>query len=199
MKLDHPPLFLASKSPRRQELLSACGIAFQLIDVNVEEIYPDDMAIEDVPEYLARIKAEAAIPHLKNEELVIAADSVVILDDMIYGKPTSEDEAIEMLKALAGHHHLVITGVFIGNHLRGEGFSDFTSVWLKPMSEEEIRYYVQTCSPMDKAGSYGIQDWIGWAKVSHIEGSYANVMGLPVHKVYETLANWNKNKLPIER
>lgn len=191
MKLNHPPLFLASKSPRRQELLSSTGIEFNLIDVDVEEIHPDDMDIEDVPEYLARLKAEAAIPLLKHDELVIAADSVVILEDRIYGKPASEEEAIEMITALAGKHHLVITGVFIGNHHRGEGFSDFTSVWLAPMTPEEIAYYVRECSPMDKAGSYGIQDWIGWAKVSRIEGSFANVMGLPVHKVYDVLANWN--------
>ncbi len=191
MKLKHPPLFLASKSPRRQELLSLAGIEFSLIDVDVEEIHPVDMDIEDVPEYLARLKAEAAMPLLKNDELVIAADSVVILHDRIYGKPASEEEAIEMISALAGKHHLVITGVFIGNHSRGEGFSDFTSVWLDPMTTEEITYYIRTCSPMDKAGSYGIQDWIGWAKVSRIEGSYANVMGLPVHKVYEVLSAWN--------
>lgn len=192
MQLKHPPLYLASKSPRRQELLSSAGIKFSLIDVDVAEIHPVDMAIEDVPEYLARLKAEAALPLLKNDDLVIAADSVVIMNDRIYGKPDSEDEAIEMISALAGHHHLVITGVFIGNHQRGEGFSDFTSVWLAPMTTEEITYYVRECSPMDKAGSYGIQDWIGWTKVSRIEGSYANVMGLPVHKVYDVLSKWNE-------
>ena len=139
-------------------------------------------------------KAEAAIPLVNNDDLVIAADSVVILNDKIYGKPASEQEAVEMISALSGQHHLVITGVFIGNHVRGEGFSDFTSVWLEPMSEEEILHYVRRWSPMDKAGSYGIQDWIGWAKVSRIEGSYANVMGLPVHKVYDVLATWNDEK-----
>lgn len=191
MKLHHPPLFLASKSPRRRELLNAAGITYSLVDVDVEEVHPADMDIEDVPEYLARIKAEAAIPMLQGDDLVIAADSVVIMDDRIFGKPANKAEATEMISALAGRHHLVITGVFIGNHKRGEGFSDFTSVWLNPMSDAEIEHYIDTWSPFDKAGSYGIQDWIGWAKVARIEGSYANVMGLPVHKVYEVLANWN--------
>src|SRR6187549_1366383 len=116
MKLHHPPLYLASKSPRRQELLKAAGIEFKLIDVDVEEDFPDDMDIEDVPEYLARKKAEAAIPLLDGTSLVLAADSVVILHDKIFGKPVDEAEAIEMISLLAGHHHLVITGVFIGNH-----------------------------------------------------------------------------------
>lgn len=189
-KLHHPPLFLASKSPRRQELLRAAGIEFKLIDVDVEEDFPEDMDVEDVPKYLARKKAEAAIPLIDSESLVLTADSVVIMQDKIFGKPADEAEAIEMISLLAGHHHLVITGVFIGNHNNGVGFSDYTSVWLEPMSKEEIEYYVRTSPPLDKAGAYGIQDWIGWAKVSRIEGSYANVMGLPVHQVYETLKNW---------
>jgi septum formation protein len=188
--LHHPPLFLASKSPRRQELLRAAGIEFKLIDIDVEEDFPDDMDVEDVPEYLARKKAETAILLIDAESLVLTADSVVIMQDKIFGKPADEAEAIEMISLLAGQHHLVITGVFIGGHNNGVGFSDYTSVWLEPMSREEIVYYVKTSPPLDKAGAYGIQDWIGWAKVSRIEGSYANVMGLPVHQVYETLKNW---------
>jgi septum formation protein len=114
----------------------------------------------------------------------------VVLENQIFGKPVDAKEAFEMIQALAGHHHLVITGVFIGNHMQGISFSDYTSVWLEPMSATEIDFYVSQFSPLDKAGSYGIQDWIGWAKVSRIEGSYANVMGLPIHKVYEALQNW---------
>jgi septum formation protein len=190
MLTKYPPLFLASKSPRRQELLKAAGIPFQLIDVDVEENHPPDMEVEDIPEYLARKKATAAIPLVDKDSLVLAADSVVILNNLIYGKPANADEAKEMIAALAGKHHLVITGVFIGNHSKGIGFSDFTSVWLDEMSLEEISYYVDNFPPLDKAGAYGIQDWIGWAKVSRIEGSYANVMGLPVHKVYKELVEW---------
>jgi septum formation protein len=191
MQLTHPPLYLASKSPRRQELLKAAGIQFTLIDIDVEETHPIDMEVEDIPLYLAKKKAEAAIPLIDQEGLILAADSVVILDAKVYGKPSNKDEAIEMIAALAGRHHLVITGVFIGNHSRGVGFSDYTSVWLEPMTLEEIEHYVTVSPPLDKAGAYGIQDWIGWTKVSRIEGSYANVMGLPVHLVYENLLKWN--------
>ncbi len=192
MQLDHPPLYLASKSPRRQELLKAAGIPFQLIDVDVEENYPEDMVVEDVPEFLARKKATAAIPLVPHDGIVLAADSIVILDNIVFGKPLDKSEAMEMLSKLEGRHHLVITGVFLGNHARGVGFSEFTSVWIEPMTPEEIAYYVHTFPPLDKAGSYGIQDWLGWSKVSRIEGSYANVMGLPIHKVYDALNNWNK-------
>jgi len=194
MTLNHPPLYLASKSPRRQELLRAAGIEFEMIDVNVEEIYPPDMAIEDIPEYLARKKAEAAIPLLKDDGLVLAADSIVILHDTVFGKPLDAEEAKKMISLLSGHHHLVITGVFVGNHAEGISFSDYTSVWIATMTPAEIDFYVDTCSPLDKAGSYGIQDWLGWTKVSRIEGSFANVMGLPVHKVYEVLKNWKTKK-----
>ncbi len=191
MLSDHPPLYLASKSPRRQELLKAAGIPFKMIDIDVEENHPIDMEVEDIPLYLARKKAEAAILMIDHQSLVLTADSVVILDAKVYGKPSTKDEAIDMIAALSGRHHLVITGVFIGNHNRGVGFSDYTSVWLDPLTREEIEYYVMTFPPLDKAGAYGIQDWIGWTKVSRIEGSYANVMGLPIHKVYETLRTWN--------
>ena len=188
---EHPPVYLASKSPRRQDLLRSAGIHFQLIDIDVAEDYPEEMEVEDVPLFLARKKAEAAIPLIPQDSLVLAADSIVIVDNRVFGKPANETEAFDMISQLAGRHHLVITGVFIGNTFRGIGFSDYISVWLSTMSVAEIDYYVKTFPPLDKAGAYGIQDWIGWAKISRIEGSYANVMGLPVHKVYDTLATWN--------
>lgn len=187
MQSTNPKLFLASKSPRRQELLQAAQIPFELVDVNVEENYPEEMEIEDIPEYLARKKAEAAIPLVGEHDLVLAADSVVILHDTVFGKPLNAEEAKKMIGMLAGHHHLVITGVFIGNRHSGTSFSDYTSVWIEPMTKNEIEYYVDHFSPLDKAGSYGIQDWLGWTKVSRIEGSFANVMGLPVHRVYAAL------------
>lgn len=190
MLLKHPPLFLASKSPRRQDLLKVAGIEFMVIDIDVAEDHPADMMVEDIPEFLARKKAEAAIPLIDKASLVLAADSLVILNNKIYGKPANEEEAIEMISALAGHHHLVITGVFIGGHARGMSFSDYTSVWIDEMTKDEIKHYVTTSPPLDKAGAYGIQDWIGWIKVSRIEGSYANVMGLPVHRVYQALMEW---------
>jgi len=190
MLITHPPLLLASKSPRRQELLRAAGIDFKLIDVDVEENYPEDMNVELVPEFLARKKAEAAIPLIETGHLILAADSVVIFDDTIFGKPIDRDDAIEMISTIAGQKHLVITGVFLCNKSKGIGFSEYTYVWIEPMTDEEIGYYVDHFLPLDKAGSYGIQDWIGWTKVSRIEGSYANVMGLPVQRVYEELRQW---------
>lgn len=190
--LKHPPLYLASKSLRRQELLQKADIQYELLDINVEEDYPEGMAAEDVPEYLARKKAEAAIPLIHDEHLILAADSIVILDHTVFGKPADEAEAERMLNLLAGKHHLVITGVFIGNRHKGISFSDYTSVWLDKMSPAEIQFYIRECAPLDKAGAYGIQDWIGWTKVSRIEGSFANVMGLPIHRVYEELAKWEE-------
>ncbi len=190
MSIKFPKVYLASKSPRRHELLKMAGIPFEWIDVDVEETYPDDMPIEEVPEFLARKKAEAAIPLMPGEGLVLGADCVVILKDTIFGKPADAAEAKQMLHLLSGNHHLVISGVFLGNASRGISFSDYTSVWIDKMTEEEIDYYVTNFAPMDKAGSYGIQDWLGWTKVSRIEGSFANVMGLPIHRVYEELKKW---------
>lgn len=192
MLLNHPPLVLASKSPRRQELLRAAGIDFTTLELDVEEIYPEDMELELVPEFLARIKAEAAIPLINADQLILAADSVVIMNGEVYGKPVDRAHAIDMITNLAGHKHLVITGVFLCDHHRGLGFSEFTYVWIDEMTKEEVEYYVDHQKPFDKAGAYGIQDWIGWSKVSRIEGSYSNVMGLPVQRVYYELQNWGK-------
>jgi septum formation protein len=196
MPQHHPRVYLASKSPRRQELLRSANIDFELLDVEVEEIYPDNLPAEEIAEYLARKKAEAAIPLLKEDGLVLAADSIVILHNTVFGKPADAEEAKQMVGMLAGHNHLVITGVFIGNHQQGVSFSDYTSVWIAPMTPEEIDFYVAMYKPLDKAGAYGIQDWLGWAKVERIEGSFANVMGLPVHKVYATLQSWNSKNTP---
>lgn len=189
--LNHPPLLLASKSPRRSELLKAAGIEFDLIDVNVVEDFPEDMEVAEVPLFLAKKKAEAAIPILPPNHMLLAADSVVIVDDKIYNKAATKEEAMEMIRMIAGRHHLVITGVFLCDAHIGVGFSEHTLVWIEDMSDDEIEYYIDLQRPFDKAGAYGIQDWIGCAKISRIEGSYSNVMGLPVHRVYEELKNWN--------
>jgi len=187
-----PPLLLASKSPRRQDLLRWAGMDFKLIDVDVEETYPAHLKSELVPEYLARKKAEAALSWMEPGFVILAADSVVIQDGSIFGKPENKLDAMEMLQKLAGRFHLVVTGVFICNEKKQLGFSEKTNVWIESMSLSEIEYYVDHFLPLDKAGSYGIQDWIGWVKVSRIEGSYSNVMGLPVHRVYEELNKWDE-------
>ncbi len=191
MIMDHPPLFLASKSPRRQELLRAAGFTFEILDLDVPEDFPPDMVVEEIPEFLARKKAENAIPRIPAESVVITADSIVVLDNIVFGKPSTPEDAIRMISTLTGRQHLVITGVFIGGRKKGISFVDYTSVWLEPMTLREIEYYVTHFPPLDKAGAYGIQDWIGWTRVSRLEGSYANVMGLPVHKVYDVLKSWN--------
>ncbi|MEP6647378.1 MAG: Maf family nucleotide pyrophosphatase [Saprospiraceae bacterium] len=194
MHLIQPPLLLASKSPRRQDLLRAAGIDFKLLNVDVEEDYPDEMEVLLVPEFLARKKAEAALSCIEPGHIILAADSVVIKNGEIFGKPKDRDHAIEMTKLLAGHPHLVITGVCICDNEKTISFSEHTHVWIDPMTQDEIEYYIDHFMPLDKAGSYGIQDWIGWVKVSRIEGSYANVMGLPVHKVYQVIRDWMKDK-----
>lgn len=190
MEFTHPPVFLASRSPRRQELLRAADIPFTLVDVDVDESFPPEMFVEDVPEYIARKKAEAALPLIPADGLILCADSVVLLDNRVYGKPASRDEAVQMLEELSGQRHLVITGVFMGNHRKAISFADYTSVWMDRIHRDEIPYYVDTYRPFDKAGAYGIQEWIGWTRITRIEGSYANVMGLPVHRVYDTLRRW---------
>lgn len=183
-------MWLASKSPRRQEILRAADISFQLLDIQVEEDFPDDMAAEKVASFLAQKKAVEAITLVPADHTVLTADSVVILDNVIYGKAESREEAFEMIRVLSGRQHLVITGVCL---MRGDQklvFDDHTKVWLEPMTDDEIYFYIEKEKPFDKAGAYGIQDWIGWVKVSRIEGSFANVMGLPVHKVYQALQQW---------
>lgn len=186
----HPTVLLASKSPRRQELLRIAGIDFTVLDLDVPETYPVDLEVEAVPKYLAQKKADAALPYIKENQVILAADSIVIMDGIILGKPVDRHHAIEMITSLAGHKHLVITGVFFCNSKNSKGFSEHTYVWIDTMTQAEIEYYVDTYKPFDKAGAYGIQDWIGWTKVSRIEGSYSNVMGLPVQRVYKELQNW---------
>jgi septum formation protein len=190
LPFNHPPVYLASRSPRRQELLRAAGIPFTLVDIDIDESFPPDMVVEDVPEFIARKKAEAVLPDIPADAVVICADSVVLHNSRVYGKPASRDEAVQMLEELSGHRHTVITGVFIGDHARAVSFADYTSVWMDRLHRDEIDYYIDHYRPFDKAGAYGIQEWVGWTRINRIEGSYANVMGLPVHRVYETLRRW---------
>ena len=185
MIVNHP-LILASKSPRRQQLLADLGLEFSIKVKDTDEIYPDDLAKEKVPEYLAKLKAEAFLGEL-NDEILITSDTIVLLENEILGKPKDREDAFLMLKKLSGKMHLVITGVCLLSTAKEACFSDVTKVYFKPISDEEIRYYLDRFKPYDKAGSYGIQEWIGMTAIEKIEGSYFNVMGLPVHRVYEEL------------
>ncbi len=180
-------IILGSGSPRRKELLANLGFTFEVRTKDTDESYPSKMTCEEVPTFLAKQKANALLPELSNDELLICADTVVILDNQILGKPANKEEAIAMLNSLSGNKHDVITGVFIGNSKKQLVFSEKTAVTFNKLSQTDINHYVDNYQPFDKAGSYGIQEWIGAIGITKIIGSYANVMGLPTHKVYELL------------
>lgn len=181
-------LILASHSPRRKELLAGCGLQFTLADnYEVDERYPDDLPVDEVAAYLSRLKSESFPRELSDGEVLITADTVVLLQDRILGKPSGREGAIGMLRDLSGRNHRVITGVTLRRRDGIETFDSRTEVWFKPLTEEEIRYYVDTFQPYDKAGAYGIQEWIGYVGIERIEGSFYNVMGLPVQKLIARL------------
>jgi septum formation protein len=196
-------LILASNSPRRRELLGGLGIEFEVrVMPGIDESYPS-MPASDVAGFIAEKKAQAYLPHLRDDELLITADTVVIVDDEILGKPADAADAHRMLRLLSGRTHQVITGVCIATNgdarysrdARESGdskvsFSVSTDVTFKPLSEEEIDYYVTHYRPFDKAGAYGIQEWIGYIGVTGLRGSYFNVMGLPVQRIYQELTKF---------
>jgi septum formation protein len=183
-------LILASQSPRRRQLLEQAGFNFEVRVNPIDESYPADMPVEEIAAFLARAKAEAARGFIQGDEIVLAADSVVILGNTVYGKPEDAEDARRILRALSGNAHRVITGVCLLSLQQERVFSGESKVFFAPLSEEEIDYYVHTCQPFDKAGAYAIQEWIGLCKIRHIEGTYANVMGLPVDLLYEELRRW---------
>jgi len=183
-------IILASKSPRRSFLLKEAGVEFEVRTREVDESYPPEMPVDEVAEFLAKKKADGVSDFIENEEIIITSDTVVILNGVIYGKPKDDADAIRMLRKISGTMHRVITGVCIRSKEKEVSFSDIAEVYISDMTDEEIRYYIDKCQPFDKAGSYGIQEWLGYVKVARINGSYATVMGLPVHRVYETLKDW---------
>lgn len=179
---------LGSKSPRRRELMKELRIPFGIVSLGgVDEKYPDDIDPMKAAEYVSKVKAEAYLPHLDDDDLLITADTMVILGDRIMGKPHNAEEAMEMLRSLSGRTHYVTTGVTITTKGRQVAFTSVTEVDFAEISDEEARYYIDNYSPFDKAGAYGIQEWIGCVAVAGIRGSYYNVMGLPVHRLYQEL------------
>ena len=179
---------LGSKSPRRRELMKELRIPFGIVSLGgVDEKYPDDIDPMKAAEYVSKVKAEAYLPHLDEDDLLITADTMVILGDRIMGKPHNAEEAMEMLRSLSGCTHYVTTGVTITTKGRQAAFTSVTEVDFAEISDEEARYYIDNYSPFDKAGAYGIQEWIGCVAVAGIRGSYYNVMGLPVHRLYQEL------------
>ena len=181
-------IILASQSPRRAQLLSAAGIPFIVRTRPIEEIFPAGMPTGEVAEFLAREKARAAAGFLEEErDVILAADSIVLLGEVIFGKPSDREEAIHILRRLSGRTHRVITGVCLLSREKERVFSGITDVTFEKLSLPEIEYYVDHYRPYDKAGAYAIQEWIGMVGISRIEGTFTNVMGLPVDLLYEEL------------
>jgi septum formation protein len=181
-------IYLCSNSPRRRELLTQLQVPFEVMtSKDVDEVYPDNLSVEKIPEYLANLKANAYVEDIETDTLLITADTVVISDGIILGKPKDSDDAKAMLRALSGKTHKVITGVAIVTKEKRVSFSVATDVTFAEITDEEIAYYVEKFRPMDKAGAYGIQEWIGCVAVEGIYGSFYNVMGLPVQRLYREL------------
>lgn len=178
-------VILASNSPRRRELLADLGIDFQVKTLKgVDESYPHDLPVLEIAEYISRKKAHAYKSQMSADQLIITADTVVILGDEVLGKPADDADARRMLRELSGKTHKVVTGVTIATTCNIKSFSAVTDVEFAPLSDEDINYYVDHYRPLDKAGAYGIQEWIGCMGVRHISGSFYNVMGLPLHRLY---------------
>ena len=185
-------IILASNSPRRQELLAGLDIDFEIKTIpGIEESYPETLKKEEIPIYIAKQKAHAYYKFLEENTLLITADTIVLLGENIYGKPKNEREAKEMLQMLSGQTHEVITGVCLTGLTKQQTFYVSSKVKFAELQEEEIDYYVEKYKPFDKAGAYGVQEWIGYIGVEKLEGSFYNVMGLPVRVLYSYLKEWD--------
>lgn len=180
-------IILGSQSPRRKELFSGLNLPFVVEVREVDEVFPSGLSPVEVPEYLAVLKTVPFKSDFQPDQLVITADTIVLIDNQVLGKPLDYQHAFEMLKQLSGRKHVVITGVCITSASKQITFSDHTDVWFKSLSKNEIDYYLTHYHPYDKAGSYGVQEWIGYVAIEKIEGSYFNVMGLPIQRLYEEL------------
>lgn len=184
-------IILSSNSPRRKELLSGLDLDFKIhVIPGIDESFPSDIPVLDIAEYVAVKKAEAYRCFIGDDDIVITADTVVLLGNNVLGKPKCLDEAKKMLRLLSGNTHQVVTGVCLTSVYRQKHFSVITEVSFKELTDDEINYYVDNYKPLDKAGSYGIQEWIGHVGVTSINGSYFNVMGLPVQRIYRELQDF---------
>ena len=186
--LEKYKVILASGSPRRRELMAGLGVNYEVrILPDVDESYPDTLQGEEIPLYIAKEKADAYIPMMQPDELIITADTLVWLDGKVLGKPRDREDALQMLRTMSGRTHEVFTGVCITTTDWQRSFTAQTEVRFATLSEDEIIYYVDNFKPMDKAGAYGVQEWIGFIGVENISGSYYNIMGLPVQRLYREL------------
>jgi septum formation protein len=188
MNHELPKIILASKSPRRQELLKLMDVDFRIVLKDVDESYPHELSPEEVAVHIATKKAEAFDEDI-TDEVVLTADTIVVVDNLILGKPQTPAHAIQMLKMLSGRMHKVITGVCLLHKHKYNKFFDVSEVFFRKLTDDEIVHYVERYNPLDKAGSYGIQEFIGLIGIERINGSYTNVVGLPTEKVYQQLKN----------
>jgi septum formation protein len=185
-------IILASKSPRRKQLLEWAEIPFDIIVKDTDEMYPASLSIEQVPLYIAHNKALAVKDELSHDRLILAADTIVVLKDRVIGKPSSKEDAIQILQELSGKTHLVITGVVLLKGHKEISFADITEVEFHQLTNEQIQYYVEHYQPYDKAGAYAIQEWIGVIGIKRVKGDFYNVMGLPVSRVVNTLTHFEE-------
>ena len=188
-KLRNYSLILASGSPRRQQFFKDLDLDFEIRLKDIEEIYPPELKAEEITNYLAELKANAFEGELQSNEILITSDTIVWYNGIALGKPKDEQDAFDILKSLSNSTHEVITSVCFKTNSETKLLHEITKVTFNELSEDAIRYYIENYKPFDKAGAYGIQEWIGFVGVSKIEGSYANVMGMPTDKVYEYLNN----------
>lgn len=180
-------IVLNSQSPRRKQLLESLGFNIRVVKTHTDEVYPQDMYMEDIPVYLAKQKGKSFTEELKDDEVLVCSDTMVFFDNAPLGKPKDKQQAIEMLTSLSGKEHNVISGCYLRHKGKEISFSETTKVRFKTLSMEEIEYYVDKYQPFDKAGSYGIQEWIGMIGVESIEGDFYNVMGLPTLALFENI------------
>jgi septum formation protein len=191
MKLLQHPILLASQSPRRFQLMRELGFTNLTVrPTDSDETIPENMPIHQVAAFLAEKKAEAGRNWLKKDEILLAADTIVVLDGVIFGKPTDFEDAKRIIRALSNKMHQVITGVCLLSKNKKLIFSDIANVYFDKLTDDEIDFYINACKPFDKAGAYGIQEWIGHAKIKKIEGSYSTIMGLPTHLVFNKLCQF---------
>jgi MAF protein len=189
-KLNYYKIILASRSPRRQQLLRELGLKFEVVIKEYEEIYPEGLSGEEIARYIAYEKAASFKDELSDNEIVIAADTIVWCNNKVLGKPLNYEDAKRILREISGNIHEVITGLSLRSLSKEVTFSESTKVTFEALSEEEICYYIDNYKPYDKAGAYGIQEWIGIIACSHIDGSYFNVVGLPVQRLYKELQSF---------
>ena len=178
---------LGSKSPRRSQLIKSIGLEFEIVTKEVEEKYPDNLNKEEIPVFLAQLKAKPFLDDLKEKELLMTADTIVWFEGEVLGKPKDKEEAFQMLQKLSGNEHQVISGVCLTSQHKQKSFYSISNVLFKKLTSDEIEFYIDEFKPYDKAGAYGIQEWIGSIGITHIEGSFYNVMGLPIQKLYEEI------------